>query len=169
MKRIRSCFLLIIFCFFSFFILSINVAQIIIDHELDFKQFFLGIPMSVFVLYMAYTAKIDYNEECLRCFALWKSKIVSYSDIARISCSGIIGLYWLITYNNEKYGLNFPLEHKKMRKVFDAIKNANPNVQIDVWWYKKQPRATILKTSLKFCLFVLIVLLADFLLHIFKK
>ena len=168
MKRIYSCFLAILFSFIAFFIFAINIAQIVM-HEPDAKMIFLGIPLAVFLLYLAYSAKIDYNEECLRHFALWKRKEVSYSDIARISCSGIIGLYWLITYNNEKYGLNFPLEHKKMMKVFDAIKNANPNVQIDVWWYKKQPRATILKTSLKFCLFVLIVLLADFLLHIFKK
>lgn len=168
MKRIYSCFLAILFSFIAFFIFAINIAQIVM-HEPDAKMIFLGIPLAVFLLYLAYSAKIDYNEECLRHFALWKRKEVSYSDVSRIYCSSVIGVYWLTTYNNEKYGLDFPFEHKKMRAFFDTIKKANPAVQIDVWWYQKQPRATILKTSLKFCLFVLIVLLADFLLHIFKK
>ena len=168
MKRIYSCFLTILFSFIAFFIFAINIAQIVM-HEPDAKMIFLGIPLAVFLLYFACSAKIDYSEDCLRHFALWKSKEVSFSDVSRIYCSSVIGVYWLTTYNNEKYGLDFPFEHKKMRAFFDTIKKANPAVRIDVWWYQKQPMEKNFKSFLKFLLFALAVFAADYLINFFTK
>ena len=166
MKRIRSNFTITVFLLLSAFFIFGLVA--FWEDASILRRIQLASLAAIFP-YISLTAKVEYQEDSLCHFVLWKHKNVSYADIARICCSTAIGVYWLITYDNEKYGLYFPFGHKKMRKLFETIENYNPNVQIDVWWYKKQPRATILKTSLKFCLFVLIVLLADFLLHIFKK
>ena len=168
MKRIRPIILAIEFSALSLFFITGLIFTW--SDTNTFRKLQLGIIPCI-VLFLGFTTKIEYYEEYFCFFSGQFKRKIKYEDIIRIYSSSNPGGYWVQICDDRirKYMLYYPYERKKMRAFFDTIKKANPAVQIDVWWYQRQPRATILKTSLKFCLFVLIVLLADFLLHIFKK
>ena len=168
MKRIRPIILAIEFSALSLFFITGLIFTW--SDTNTFRKLQLGIIPCI-VLFLGFTKKIEYYEEYFCFFSGQFKRKIKYEDIIRIYSSSNPGGYWVQICDDRirKYMLYYPYERKKMRAFFDTIKKANPAVQIDVWWYKKQPRATILKTAFKFCLFVLIVLLADFLLHIFKK
>ena len=117
------------------------------------------------------TVRIEYDDDYMYICAGWNKVKVYYRDIVAVYSAANPFGYWLKSYDTRerKFILAFPLEHKKLRELFTAIEKVNPSVQIDVWWYKKQPASNNLKTVLKVGLFIIAIFAADFLFHYLTK
>lgn len=168
MKRIYSRIMTGLGLFIFLFFIG---GEIYFWSGLTFVQQINLISVGIIIPYITFSTKIEYFEDYMYFYAGWNKVKISFYDITRIYSAANPFGYWLHSYDTRerKFILAFPLEHKKLGELFDAITRVNPKVQINVWWYKKQAASNNLKTVLKVVLFIIAIFAADFLFHFFIK
>ncbi len=170
MKTIRSRAMIVIFSaasllFITFLILAWNSWGLFRNLEAVFFACLLP--------YLGISSKIKFNDEHLYLIAGWKKVKIDYKDIVAIYSAANPFGYWLKTFDTRerKFMMMFPLEHKRMRELFDAIEKANPDAQINIMWYKKEKHEKYVdfKTLIKWACFIVAICLVDYVYQKFIK
>lgn len=167
MKTLRSR-LLICNCLFLTVFFGIGIVFVFSDEVTIFRGIEIFLFTGVFA-YLGVSTKIELHEDYINFFQFWKKKKLSYSDVVSICCGSTPGRYLITDFCAEKYILYFPFEHKKMITIFKTIEKSNPNVQINVWWYKNGEKNEFRKVAFKWGIFILAIAVADILYHIVIK
>lgn len=173
MKRIRPRIFIIFFIIISLFSFTVVLLSLTLwkGDKINYSVLIAGIPLSA-IFYLPLSTKIEHYESYLQLFAGWNKVKISYNDIIKINCAASPGAYWLQSYDtrDRRFLLYLPFERKKMAELFDAIKENNPEVAVNVWWYHEErgeedKKSLFLKTMLKFGLFIVAVCIWDFIMH----
>lgn len=174
MKRIRSRSNMIFLTLVGLVFIAVNILQLTTDrNEIDYWMLFTGFPFSIFFFYMVVRIRIEYCENFMYVFYLWNKLKISYSDIWKISSGRSMGAYWIEGYDlwTLHCAMCFPFERKKLRKLFDTIKKANPDVCISVGWYQEESKTEkikdFFKEMFKFGLFLLVASIGFYFLVMF--
>lgn len=112
----------------SIFMFGMIIFSYVYEESEKYKSIISAIVVSL-VLLLASTLTIKYNKQCIIIKLFLFEKIINIMDIKEINYGGVPEVCRIIT-DYEIFYMPVLLTRKKVKKLFEQIKNINPNVRI---------------------------------------